>query len=81
MLLAVRKQKVEVVQSDLSRDMSTYHSFTFVPDLHSSNDNKLREQVLLIYLMVFTRVKMEMKHFVDWYEDNSVLMDVKIMSN
>lgn len=71
------------MQSDLSRDMSAYHSFTIVPDitLHSSNDNKLLAQVLLIYLMIFTRVKMEMKHFVDWYEDNSVSMDVRSMSN
>lgn len=38
--------------------MSAYHSFTIVPDitLHSSNDNKHLVQVLLIYLMVFTRV-------------------------
>lgn len=82
-LLTVPKKKVEVVQSDLSRDMSPYHSFTIVPDitLHSSNDNKLLTQVLLICLMVFTSLKMEMKHFIDWYEGNSVSMDIKIMSN
>lgn len=63
--------------------MSAYHSFTIVPDinLHSSNDNKLLAQVLQIYLMVFTRVKMEIKHFVDWYEDNSMSMGIKIMYN